>query len=85
LIRRHYQPPASLGVPPSRQESTVLASLSEREREICLHLLRGHTLKSLAAALGIAVSTAETYRKRAYEKLGVSSRAQLVARCQDGA
>lgn len=65
--------------PPSPEETAVLAPLSERERQICLYLLRGHTLKSAAAELGVALSSAETYRKRAYEKLGVPSRARLVA------
>ncbi|WP_111415531.1 helix-turn-helix domain-containing protein [Billgrantia lactosivorans] len=85
LIRRHYRyhhgarPTLQR---PSREEAAVLATLSERERQLCLYLLRGHTLKTAAAELDIALSTAETYRKRAYAKLGVPSKARLVALCR---
>lgn len=84
LIRRHYahaiQP--SIQQRPSPEEASILAPLSERERQLCLFLLRGHTLKTAAAELDIALSTAETYRKRAYAKLGVPSKAKLVVLCR---
>ena len=60
----------------------MLVHLSEREQQVCLCLLRGHTLKSAARELEVAVSTAETYRKRAYDKLGIPWRARLVALCR---
>ncbi|MGQ4880755.1 helix-turn-helix transcriptional regulator [Billgrantia sp. LNSP4103-1] len=82
LIRRHYGQARSLSQRPSAEEAAVLAPLSERERQLCLYLLRGHTLKTAAAELDIALSTAETYRKRAYAKLGVPSKARLVALCR---
>ncbi|EWG97842.1 helix-turn-helix transcriptional regulator [Halomonas sp. BC04] len=82
LIRRHYGSTRSLSQRPSAEETAVLAPLSERERQLCLYLLRGHTLKTAAAQLDIAPSTAETYRKRAYAKLGVPSKARLVALCR---
>jgi DNA-binding CsgD family transcriptional regulator len=86
LIRRHYRLHHGVTLPaaqrPSDEEAAVLAPLSERERQLCLYLLRGHTLKTAAAELEIALSTAETYRKRAYAKLGVPSKARLVALCR---
>ena len=82
LIRRHYGQARPGSVRPSEEEEAVLAPLSARERQLCLYLLRGHTLKSAAAELDIALSTAETYRKRAYAKLGVPSKARLVALCR---
>lgn len=82
LIRRHYRQARPTALPPSPEEAEVLAVLSERERQLCLHLLRGHTLKTAAHQLDIALSTAETYRKRAYAKLGVPSKARLVALCR---
>ncbi|PMR74653.1 helix-turn-helix transcriptional regulator [Billgrantia endophytica] len=88
LIRRHYRHHLTQGnsgptiLSPSAEEAAVLAPLSERERQLCLYLLRGHTLKTAAAELDIALSTAETYRKRAYAKLGVPSKARLVALCR---
>jgi DNA-binding CsgD family transcriptional regulator len=82
LMRRHYGQARPLSQRPSAEEAAVLAPLSERERQLCLYLLRGHTLKTAAAELDIALSTAETYRKRAYAKLGVPSKARLVALCR---
>ncbi|WP_104205353.1 helix-turn-helix domain-containing protein [Billgrantia saliphila] len=83
LIRRHYgQARPDSPQRPSAEEAAILAPLSERERQLCLYLLRGHTLKTAAVELDIALSTAETYRKRAYAKLGVPSKARLVALCR---
>ncbi|WP_416138692.1 response regulator transcription factor [Halomonas sp. HK25] len=84
LIRRHYRQAGSSSLPASDEEATALAPLSARERQLCLHLLRGHTLKTAAAELDVALSTAETYRKRAYAKLGVRSKAGLVGLCRRG-
>lgn len=82
LLRRHYSNAPPRPEQLSSHESAALAQLSERERQLCLHLLRGHTLKTAAAKLDIAFSTTETYRKRAYAKLGVTSKAGLVALCK---
>lgn len=82
LIRRHYRQARPAGLPASDEETAALAPLSDRERQLCLHLLRGHTLKTAAAELVIALSTAETFRKRAYAKLGVRSKAGLLALCR---
>ncbi|GAA0792004.1 LuxR C-terminal-related transcriptional regulator [Marinobacterium sediminicola] len=59
-----------------------LAFLSEREQQVCRAVLRGKKNEAIAAELDVAVSSVITYRKRAYEKLGISSRAQLFALCQ---
>jgi DNA-binding CsgD family transcriptional regulator len=82
LVRRHYSHTPARPGQLSAREAAVLAPLSERERQLCLYLLRGHTLKTTAAKLDIAFSTTETYRKRAYAKLGVASKAGLVALCK---
>lgn len=58
-----------------------LAVLTERERAVCLGILSGRKTEVIASDLGIAASTAITYRKRAYAKLGISSRASLFAIC----
>ncbi|CAM3375354.1 helix-turn-helix transcriptional regulator [Halomonas lysinitropha] len=84
LIRRHYRQVHPAALPASHEEAEALKPLSQRERQLCLSLLRGHTLKTAAAELDIALSTAETYRKRAYAKLGVRSKARLVALCRKG-
>jgi two-component system response regulator NreC len=52
--------------------------LSDREREV-LHLLAlGHTNQEIAKTLFISVRTAETHRMHIMQKLGLTSRAELV-------
>ena len=51
--------------------------LSEREREIAELMLRGHSSKSGARALGISPETERVHRKRLYAKLSISSQAEL--------
>ena len=52
--------------------------LSEREAEVIKQVARGHTNQEIADQLSLSVKTVETYRGRAMEKLGLSSRAALV-------
>ncbi len=60
-----------------------LNSLSGRERQICEAMLRGLTTDAIAWELSVAPSTVTTYRKRAYEKLGINSKPALFALCGD--
>jgi two-component system, NarL family, response regulator NreC len=58
---------------------TAAAELSERERQV-LHLLsRGHTNQEIARQLFISIRTVETHRARLMQKLGLHTRAELVA------
>lgn len=75
LVCKHFELNERL-----RQEGP-LAFLSEREQQVCRAVLRGKKNEAIAAELNIAASSVITYRKRAYEKLGISSRAQLFALC----
>jgi DNA-binding NarL/FixJ family response regulator len=52
--------------------------LSDREIEVVRLTASGHSNKSVAAELGVAVKTVETYRARAMEKLGFKTRVELV-------
>jgi DNA-binding CsgD family transcriptional regulator len=52
-------------------------SLTRREISVCESLLRGRSAPEVAAVLGIRVCSVQTYRKRAYTKLGVSSLPEL--------
>jgi DNA-binding NarL/FixJ family response regulator len=52
--------------------------LSEREREVLRLLALGHTNQEIARMLYISVRTAETHRAHIMQKLGLSSRAELV-------
>jgi DNA-binding NarL/FixJ family response regulator len=58
-----------------RAESRLL---SERERQVLLHLLAGKSVPALAAELYISLSTAKTYVARLYDKLGVTNRSAAV-------
>ena len=52
--------------------------LSNRESEVCIGLLAGHTAPELAAQLQLKVNTVESYLKRAAIKLGISGRHSLM-------
>jgi len=55
------------------------ATLTGREKEVCLRILSGFSSQAIAAELGISLHSALTYRKRAYEKLGISAQNELFA------
>jgi DNA-binding NarL/FixJ family response regulator len=52
--------------------------LGPRERQVLQLIAEGKTAKEVAAALGISVKTAETYRTRIMEKLDIHETASLV-------
>jgi len=53
--------------------------LSEREREVVRLIANGYTNPEIAEQLNVAERTVKTYRARAIEKLGFSSRAEITA------
>lgn len=54
-------------------------TLTERERRVCALTMIGKSSGEIASALGIRPGTVLTYRRRAYDRLGISSAASLVA------
>jgi two-component system response regulator NreC len=54
-------------------------SLSRREKEVLELVARGFTNREIAGKIGVGVKTVETYRSRLAEKLGLVSRADIVA------
>jgi DNA-binding NarL/FixJ family response regulator len=54
------------------------AELSEREREVVQRVVQGYSNRDIATQLSLSVKTVETYRARALEKLGLTSRSALV-------
>lgn len=54
-------------------------ALSAREAEVAAGLLLGKTQQDMAAESGVAMSSVITYRKRAYRKLGVEDRRDLLS------
>ncbi|CAM5765714.1 helix-turn-helix transcriptional regulator [Labrys miyagiensis] len=53
--------------------------LTGREREVMVMVLRGHSSDSVAANLDISRTTVKSHRKNAYEKLGISTQAELLS------
>lgn len=72
----HFQRSAASDIP------QALAVLSKRERDVCLGILAGKKAEIIAHELGIKPATVVTYRTRAYDKLGISSRGSLFAICR---
>lgn len=56
----------------------LLATLSERERQVLDEVIRGRLNKQIANHLGIVEKTVKVHRARVYAKLGVRSVADLV-------
>jgi FixJ family two-component response regulator len=57
---------------------TRAASLSERQRDVWLRVVRGELNKQIAHDLGLVERTVKLHRARAMEKLGARSSADLV-------
>ena len=55
----------------------LCSQLTTRERQVILRILDGVTVERIAEELGLKPTTVITYRSRAYEKLGISSRREL--------
>nr|WP_175803082.1 LuxR C-terminal-related transcriptional regulator [Burkholderia anthina] len=53
--------------------------LTAREMHVCASFIQGMTSAAIAQAMGLKTSTVDTYAKRAFAKLGVDSRRQLMA------
>lgn len=75
----HFEGLSRTGPPPA------LDVLSARERQVCLGMLDGKKAELIALELSVSPETIATYRKRAYAKLGISSKGALFALCRQGA
>ena len=58
--------------------SLLISGLSEREAQVCDMMLKGHTAKSISIELGVSESTIITYKKRAFEKLNINLKSELI-------
>lgn len=74
-----YLQPA-LGARLAAEPKTAATDLSERETDVLRLIALGHTNAEIAEKLYISIRTVETHRAHIQQKLGVSSRAELV-RC----
>jgi DNA-binding NarL/FixJ family response regulator len=64
---------------PTRAGSPQADPLSDREEEVLRLIARGFTNREIAGQLDVSVKTVETHKARAMEKLGLDSRAAIVA------
>jgi len=72
-----YLQPA-LGAKLASEPESTASDLSERETDVLRLIALGHTNAEIAEKLYISVRTVETHRAHIQQKLGVSSRAELV-------
>jgi DNA-binding CsgD family transcriptional regulator len=87
ILLRHAQSAAALAqttgdTAPLASALAQAAGLSAREASVAAFILSGRTMAETAAALNVAESTAVTYRRRVYAKMGVDSRAELRSRAR---
>ena len=79
LIRFMTEKPASDGQPPSIQKQFLDShDFTDREREIIGLVLDGHGNKQIAHTLEINESTVKAHLYKAYAKLGIHTRVELV-------
>lgn len=57
---------------------TLLARLTEREREVLTMVSQGFSSREIAAALGVSARTIDAHRSKIADKLGTSSVAEFV-------
>ncbi|MCG2629145.1 helix-turn-helix transcriptional regulator [Bradyrhizobium sp. WYCCWR 13023] len=78
-VARHFQQAAT----PDQNLAVLfasrapLAALTPREQEVCRRILSGLSSEAISQELGISLHSTLTYRKRAYERLGISSQSEL--------
>ncbi|MET0333736.1 MAG: LuxR C-terminal-related transcriptional regulator [Rhizobacter sp.] len=84
-VRRHIE---LVEAPtPVRPDATQLraalqrrhADMPPRELDVCARLLQGLSYDGIAADLGLSVATVKTYRRRAFERMGLHFKSELFA------
>lgn len=60
------------------EQGAMEKGLSDKEREVLKLIAQGRTYKEMAKLLSVSVKTIETYRERIKEKLGLTTRAEMV-------
>lgn len=56
----------------------LLSELTLRERQVCARILYGLSVQGIALDLGVGKESVATYRKRAFHRLGIGSRHELL-------
>ncbi|MCK1395007.1 LuxR C-terminal-related transcriptional regulator [Bradyrhizobium sp. 1] len=82
-VARHFQQAATAPLDQSLAAlfatRAPLSALTPREHEVCRRIMLGFSSEAISQALGISLHSILTYRKRAYQRLGISSQSELFA------
>jgi DNA-binding CsgD family transcriptional regulator len=78
-VARHFQEQPTSDLATLFATRPPLSALTPREQEVCRRILAGFSSEAIAQALGISLHSTLTYRKRAYERLGICSQSELFA------
>jgi DNA-binding CsgD family transcriptional regulator len=86
-VAKHFEL-ARLAAPAAGDASAVLRhvfdlaplnTLTTRERDVCSRILHGFSSEAIASELAISLNSVLTYRRRAYQRLGITSQNELFA------
>lgn len=84
-VRRHIELTGT-SVPSRPDGAQLRAALQRRhpemparELDVCARLLQGLSYDGIAADLGLSVATVKTYRRRAFERMGLHFKSELFA------
>lgn len=80
-VQRPYRNARSLVHNIISKNVSPFSQLTPREREVCERILLGYTSVGIGLDLNIAQSSVVTYRRRAYEKLDISTQNELFTLC----
>lgn len=64
---------------PQDKDKMLWDALSQREQEVMIQLAKGFSAREIADICNLSEKTVATYRCRAFAKLGISKRSELVA------
>lgn len=81
-VARHFQettPRSDQDIAALFATRAPLSELTAREQEVCRGILAGLSSEAISQQLGISLHSTLTYRKRAYDRLGISSQNELFA------
>ncbi|MGB9711519.1 MAG: response regulator transcription factor [Dissulfurimicrobium sp.] len=79
LVGKMAKGPSKTGATLEDKETRLWEGLSPREKEVMENVARGFTCREIAELCNLSEKTVTTYRSRAFIKLGLQSRSELVA------
>lgn len=82
IVRLHYRAYLEANEMPTVLSERVISlypELTRRDRELLKLMLAGGEVQTISSSMGIQLSSAATYIKRLYRKLGISGQRELLA------